>query len=192
MSMRPKRSRARSMAVVAPAKVSRSAVIASASAPAPSASCRTPSTKSERSTRATFPPSRARRSATVWPMPCAAPVTTATLPAKRPAKVVMATSRRGPVGLADGGDRAARRELLVVEIGRAHALPAEPGADRVHHGRRAAEINIHLATVQDLRLDMCRDIALARVCAGLGRHAGGEAEARDAGRVLLQPIDADE
>src|SRR4051812_8290751 len=192
MSMRPNRSRARFMATVAPAKVSRSAVIARASAPAASASCRTPSTRSERSTRATLPPSRARRRATVWPMPCAAPVTTATLPAKRPAKVVIAASRRGPVGLADGGDCAARRELLIVEIGRRDALLAEPGANRVHHGWRAAEIDIHLAAVQGLRLDMYRDIALARVGTGLGRHTGGEAEARDARGVLLQSVDAHE
>jgi len=38
-----------------------------------------------RLTNASLPPSCAMRSATVRPMPCAAPVTTATLPAKRPA-----------------------------------------------------------------------------------------------------------
>ena len=42
---------------------------------------------SERSTATTLPPSAARRSATARPMPWAAPVTMATLSAKRPGKI---------------------------------------------------------------------------------------------------------
>jgi len=42
----------------------------------------------ERWTSASLPPSCARRSATVRPMPWAAPVTTAILPAKRCAKII--------------------------------------------------------------------------------------------------------
>src|SRR4051812_7843196 len=166
--------------------------MASASAPAASASCRTSSTSEERSTRASLPPSRAMRSATERPMPCAAPVTTAILPAKRPVRFVIIASRRLTVGLADRGHGAARRELLVVEIGRGHALPAEPAAHRVDHRRRSAEIDVDLAAIEVPGLDMAGDVALARVVARVGRDAGGEGEARDAGRELFELLDTDE
>jgi hypothetical protein len=86
-----------SIPAVAPEKVSRSTMIAIASAPAASASWRTSSTSGERSTSASLPPSCAMRSATVRPMPCAAPVTTATLPAKRPGKITAILPPSRPV-----------------------------------------------------------------------------------------------
>src|SRR5271166_7053887 len=153
---------------------------------------RTSSTSSERSTRATRAPSRARRSATSWPIPCAAPVTRANLPAKRPGKVVIAASRRAPVVFADGGHGAGRRELLVIEVGGRHALCTEPTAHGIDHRRRAAEIDIHLAAVDMRGLDMRRHVALARVAAVGCCDAGGEGEAGDARGEGIELVDADE
>src|SRR6266403_1021683 len=58
---------------------------------------------------------------------------------------------------------AAGQELFVVEICCCHALLAEPGAECVHHWRRAAHVDVHVAAIQVARLDMSHHIALARM-----------------------------
>jgi hypothetical protein len=87
---------------------------------------------------------------------------------------------------------AARRELFVVEIRRRHALLTKPGPDCIHHRRRAAQIDVHIATIKVAGLYVRHDIAFARMGAVSGRHTSGESEAGDFGRELLQPLDADE
>src|SRR4051794_15677263 len=99
-------------------------------------------------------------------------------------------SRRLILSVLDRSDCSARRELFVVEIGGGHALLAEPGADCVHHGRRAAQIDVHLAAIEAASLDMGCDVPLARMGAVLGRHASEEGEAGDFDCEFLQPIDA--
>lgn len=58
---------------------------------------------------------------------------------------------------ADCCHRAARREFLIVEICRRRSPCGEPGADCVHHRGRPAEIYIHIAAVQVVRLDIRHD-----------------------------------
>src|SRR5260221_3804798 len=191
MSMRPKCARVCSTAAVAPAKLSRSAVTAIASAPAALASHRTSSTSEERSTSARWPPSRAIRNATVRPMPCAAPVTIAILSVKRVEWVIIA-SRRLMVGFANHGYSAARRELLVVEIGRRDALLAEPSTHGLDHPRRTAEIHVDIAAIQLRGLDVPCHVAFARIGARLGGDAASEGEAGDGSGELIEALDRDE
>src|ERR1700758_2865142 len=136
MSTRPKRSLAPAIAAVAPEKVSRSAMMAIASAPAASASCRTSSASGERSTSASFPPSCAMRIATVRPIPCAAPVMTATLPAKRPVKIIAHAARSDVIDVHD---------VVDVVILQNYFLPCDQRlrASGVEGVERRAEIGIH-------------------------------------------------
>ncbi len=91
MSMPPNVRTAKAIADAAPSYVSRSATKAAVSAPLASAA--TSQTNSARSTNSTLPPSAAARSATARPMPCAAPVTTMTLPANRCALMLSSVLR---------------------------------------------------------------------------------------------------
>lgn len=80
--------------------------------------------------------------------------------------------------LADGRYRAARRELLIVEIRRRDALIRKPLPHRLHHRRWAAKINVDLAAVEVLGLDVAGDVALVGVGGAFIRNAAAEGEIR--------------
>src|SRR3954452_2278474 len=111
MSTRPKWLRAAAIAVLAPMYCSRFETRPMVCAPSAVSFPLTSYTSSERSTRATAPPSRAALVATASPRPCAAPVTTRVLPSKRPGKII---STRAP-RLFD--PRAHRRLGVIVVLG---------------------------------------------------------------------------
>src|SRR3954447_18357098 len=92
---------------------SRSPRTGTVSAPAALSLLLNSETSSERSTRATRPPSLATPAATPSPMPCADPVTTATLPSNRPAWITGAAPRRSRGGLLDPGEHGGLGVLAV-------------------------------------------------------------------------------
>src|SRR6516165_3246307 len=138
MSIWSKCSCAPLIAAMAPAKVSRSAMTAIASAPAASASRRTSSTSGARSTSASLPPSPAMRHATVRPMPCAAPVITTALPAKRPGKIISFSAAL----VSDVIDVDDVVDVVVLQIDRI-ARDQRLRAGRVGRVEGCAEVSVH-------------------------------------------------
>src|SRR5690349_18550258 len=112
MSTRPKWLRAAAIAVLAPRKRSRSETRPMVCAPSAASLSLTSYTSSERSTRATAPPSRAALVATASPRPCAAPVTTSAFPSNRPGKIM---STRAPRLLDAGPHRRLRVVVVIVD-----------------------------------------------------------------------------
>ena len=69
--------------------------------------------------------------------------------------------RKYMLQLGENGLPTEQIDAVIAALG--HALLAEPDADCVHHRRRAAQIDVHVAAIQVVSFDMGRDMALARM-----------------------------